>query len=74
MKPFKYKIWQIADIDYKNPGKLISLKNKIDRSDDMYISPEGKFMVFGRNDDDEYTHNWYIMEQSKVYFELEILE
>ena len=74
MKPFKYKIWQIADIDYKNPGKLISLKNKIDRSDDMYISPDGNFMVFGKNDDDEYTKNWYIMEQSKVYFELEILE
>ena len=70
----KYKIWQVARMDYYHPGKLIYLKNKIDRSKDMFISPEGKFMAIGDNEGERHEISCYVMEQADVYFELEVLE
>jgi hypothetical protein len=81
----KYKIWRVKDIDFIGCMEGEDLKvidiEKYDCSSYMFISPEGKFMAWGidREEDDEFQDNpalgnVYFMEQDPIYFELEILE
>lgn len=69
----KYRIWQVKDIDYLSASLDLINIEKIDRSNNMFISPSGKFMTWSSDDDPE-LGNCYIMEQDPIYFELEILE
>lgn len=69
----KYTIWQVKRIDYLNM-KTIDLEQKINRNDDMFMSPDGKFMTWGCDGKNPILGDCYIMEQDSIYFELEIIE
>lgn len=58
----KYKIWQIAEC---RGADMHPLDEPLDRSDDMYVDPDGRFIC--RMYENEFV-------QDERYFQLEILE